>query len=175
MAVSKAERAAELGELETAFRQADTAVLVDFRGITVPQVTELRRQIRAVGGNYRVVKNTLAKRAIVGTPFEAFSAHFVGTTAVVSTASDPVVVAKALTKFAKTTPAVVIKSAVVQGRPATPAQVEDLANLPGKPELYGKLLYVLQAPMQQLVTVLSAVPRDLLTVLSQVEKKKSES
>ncbi len=173
MAVSRADKAAELGELEAAFREADTAVLVDFRGITVPQVTELRRRIRAVGGTYRVVKNTLAKRAIVGTPFESFTAHFVGTTAVVSTASDPVAVAKALTTFAKTTPAVVIKTAVVQGRAVAPAAVEELANLPGKPELLGKLLYVLQAPMQQLVTVLAAVPRDLVTVLAEYEKKQS--
>ena len=70
MAVSKADKAAELEQLEGAFRGAETAMLVDFRGITVPQVTELRRQIRALGGTYRVVKNTLARRAVAGTPFE---------------------------------------------------------------------------------------------------------
>jgi large subunit ribosomal protein L10 len=174
MAVSRAEKAAELGELEAAFRAVDTAVLVDFRGITVPQVTELRRRIRAAGGTYRVVKNTLARRAIAGTPFEAFTAQFVGTTAVVSTATDPVAVAKALTTFAKTTPSVVIKGAVVQGQPASAADVSDLANLPGKAELYGRLLYVLQAPMQGLVTVLSGVPRGLVTVLSEYEKKQAQ-
>lgn len=174
MAVSRADKSTELGQLEVAFRESDTAVLVDYRGITVPQVTELRRQIRAAGGAYRVVKNTLAKRAVAGTPFEAFTASFSGTTAVVYTAKDPVAMAKALTTFVKATPTISIKGAVVQGRAVAPAAVDDLASLPGKPELYGKLLYVLQAPMQQLVTVLSAVPRGLVTVLAAAEKKKSE-
>lgn len=174
MAVSRADKTTELGQLEVAFREADTAVLVDYRGITVPQVTELRRQIRAAGGTYRVVKNTLAKRAVAGTPFEAFTSSFVGTTAVVYTGKDPVAMAKTLTTFVKATPAISIRGAVVQGRAVTPAAVDELANLPGKAELYGKLLYVLQAPMQGLVTVLSAVPRGLVTVLAASEKKRSE-
>jgi large subunit ribosomal protein L10 len=175
MAVSRAEKVTEQGELEAAFRAVDTAVLVDYRGVTVPQVTELRRQIRAAGASYRVVKNTLAKRAASGTPLEGCLTHFKGTTAVVSTSTDPVAMAKALTTFIKATPSMTIKAAVVQGQVVAPAAVQDLATMPGRPELLARLLFVLQAPMQQLVTVLSAVPRDLVTVLSEYEKKKSES
>jgi large subunit ribosomal protein L10 len=174
MAVSKADKQTELAQLEAAFREVDTAVLVDYRGVTVPQVTELRRQVRAAGATYRVVKNTLAKRAVTGTSLAVLDAHFAGTTAVVYTDKDPVAMAKALTSFAKTAPTMSIKAAMVQGRAVAAAAVEDLASLPGKPELYAKLLYVLQAPMQQLVTVLSAVPRDLVNVLAAAERKRAE-
>src|SRR5438093_3234364 len=166
MAVTREEKEAELNQLQAAFQASESAILVDFKGLNVPQVTELRRQLRSAKAGYRVVKNTIAKRALKGTSFQALEKYFEGTTAVAYTTTDPVALAKTLTTFVKTAPALTIKAAGVQGRTIKPAEDSEHAALPEKPELYAKLPILLQTPRGQHVSALIAGPQDFMNVLS---------
>ena len=152
---------------------APHAFLIAYQGIKVNDVTELRARIRAAGGSYEVVKNTLALRAIENKPLSALSSTFSGPLAVVYTAGDAVAVAKALTEFAKTVPQIVFKGGIVGGKPIAANEVEQIAKLPSREELIAKLLFLLQSPIARFVRTLAAIPRDFVVVLDQVAKQKA--
>ena len=170
---SKQTKTADLAVLRTEFASSPTAFVVAFEGLSVVVVDDLRRKLRDAGGSYRVVKNTLARRAAEGTSIGPVSAHFRGSTAVVG-APDVARVAKVLADFSKTHPALVVKGGVFEGAALNAAECKDIANLPSREELLSKLLFLLQSPMQRLATVLSANQRNLAVVLGQVAEKKEQ-
>ncbi len=168
----KTEAVAALGE---GLAKSPNAILFAFAGLKVPEVTELRRQVRGAQSEYLVVKNTLALRATKGTALEAVAEHFVGATAVAYTRDNPVALAKVLTNFAKANPNLVFKAAVIEGRAVPAAEIKTIAELPSREELVAKLLFVLQSPMRRLVTALSGPVRNLAVVVSQIAEQKSKS
>jgi large subunit ribosomal protein L10 len=171
---SRTEKAQAISEFTEGIGQATNAFLIEFKGITVPQVTELRRQVRDSGSRYVVVKNTLALIAVKDSPLPQLKEAFSGPTAVAYNATDAVALAKALTKFAKDVPAVHFKGAMLNGQIVPATEIQNIANLPTRAELVSKLLFVLQSPVRGLVTVLQANIRNLAVVLDQIAKQKDE-
>jgi len=134
---------------------------------------ELRKTLRSSGAKYLVVKNTLAERAAKGTKVEEVLKDLSGVTSIAYTSGDPVALAKALSKYAKDNPEFAFKSGVVEGRVISINQIQALATMPSKEEIYSKLLFLMNAPAQRLVTVMNAVGRDIAVVINQgVEKQK---
>jgi large subunit ribosomal protein L10 len=164
-----------LAEYEGGLAKAPHAFLLGYQGITVPQVTELRNRVRQSGGEYVVVKNTLALRAIDSQALAQLKEHFTGPTAVVFSLTDPVAVAKALTDYAKDVPAIKLKAGLVEGRAIAADQIKDIAALPSREQLIAKLLFLLQSPITRFARVLAAVPQSFVMVLDQVRKQKEES
>jgi len=166
----KAEKKASAEELRTQLATVSTVILSTFQGITVEQDTKLRRSVEAVGGRYQVVKNTLAERAAEGTPAEGLLKNLKGTNSIAYTKTDPVALAKVLTKIAKDTPAFQFRAGVVEGRVISIQEINQLALLPSREELMSKIMFLLNAPAQRIATVLAAVPRDLAVVTSEAVK-----
>jgi len=173
--MNRTEKAAAVEGLEQGLAKAGTAILFGFAGLKVTEVTELRRQVRGTQSKYLVVKNTLARRAVKGTPLEPMIEHFRGPTAVAYNASNAVALAKVLTTFAKANPNLVFKGALVEGQAIAAREIAAIADLPTREELVSKLLFLIQSPMRRLVTVLNGPMRSLAGTLHQIAEQKSKS
>jgi len=173
MAVTRAKKKEQVEKLGGDLKNVSSVIVATYTKQTVAKDFELRKTLRSTGAKYRVVKNTLAERAGKGTRIEEALKNLQGVTSIAYTSGDPVALAKVLSKYAKDNPEFTFKAGVVEGRVVTIKEIEALATLPSKEELYSKLLYLLSAPSQRLVTAMNAVGRNLAVVVSQgVQEKK---
>src|SRR3989440_11931527 len=173
MAVTRAKKQEQVEKLGTELKKVSSVIVATYSKLTVAQDYELRKTLRSSGAKYRVVKNTLAERAAKGTKAEEVLKGVSGVTSIAYTEGDPVALAKALAKYAKENPEFSFKVGVVEGRVITVKEIESLATMPSKDELYSKLLFLLNAPSQRLVTAMNAVGRNLAVVVDQgVQQKK---
>ncbi|MBK8595695.1 MAG: 50S ribosomal protein L10 [Holophagales bacterium] len=171
--MNRAEKTDAISRMTDSVGRAPHAFLIDFKGINVPDVTELRRQIRATGSEYVVIKNTLALRAFKDVPMGALAEHFSGMTAVAYSKTDIVQLAKVLHTFGKTNPKIKVKAALVEGLPVPATALETLASMPSRAELLGRLVGLLQSPVRRLVVALSTPQRKLAMTISAVAEQKS--
>lgn len=174
MPLSRQQKDSLIADYAGGLAEAQHAFVLGFQGISVPKVTELRARVRAQGGRYIVVKNSLALRVIGEKPLGQLKDRFQGPTAVAFTSGDPVALAKALTDFAKDAPAIEFKGALLEGRAMDGSAVREIASLPGRKELIAKLLFLLQAPITRFVRVLAAVPQQFVTVIDQIRIEKEK-
>jgi len=162
----------DLDALTASLQNSTSAMIVSFNNLTVAKDMEFRNRLREAGAKYQVVKNTLARIAVKDTPYEQATDAFKGVTAIAWTDGDPVVLSKAVSKFMKdNADNYTFKSGVVDGRLVDLQQLTTIASLPSKEELISKLLFVLNAQAQRIVTVINAVPRDLAVVIKQIGEK----
>jgi large subunit ribosomal protein L10 len=144
---------------------ARTAVLTEYRGLTVRQMSELRRQLRAAAAEYQVVKNRLARLAVKGSALDPLGTHLTGPTGLAFSRQDPVAMAKALQAFIKANPALALKVGFVEGKVLQPQELRALADLPSREVLRSQIVGAIQGPLGQLVSLLTAPHRELVRVL----------
>jgi large subunit ribosomal protein L10 len=170
---TKKQKQESLDKLTEQFKNANAAMVVGFKGMTVSKDQELRDQLRDAGVSYAVVKNTLARKAAAGTALEPAIDQFKGVTAVALSTGDPVGLSKAITKFSKANPEVFsFKAGIVEGRVVALNDVEAIASLPSREDLLSKIMFLVNCQAQRLVTVTNAVARNLVVVIDQVRAQK---
>ena len=173
--MANAEKTAAVAELTERFNGSSGAVLTEYRGLSVQQLSDLRKQLKGAAAEYKVVKNRLARLAVKGSPLDALGVHLKGPTGLVFTKQDPVAVAKALQAFVKTNPQLQIKLGLVEGKVVQPGELKALSDLPSKEQLRSQIVGVLQGPMAQLVSLLQAPLREIVYVLEARGKDAADS
>jgi len=171
MALTKAKKNDKVKALATELESSTSAIIGSFKGLTAGKDFELRKVIRNAGGSYHVVKNKLAARSAQGTKVEAALQGLKGVSSVAYTSGDPVALAKALSEWVKENAEFTFKLGIVDGKLIQPAEIEQLAKLPGKEELFSKLLFLINSPAQRLVTVFNATGRNLAVVVNQAAEQ----
>jgi large subunit ribosomal protein L10 len=171
MALTKAKKNEKVKMLASELESSTSAIIGTFKGLTASKDFELRKVIRDAGGSYHVVKNKLAAKSSQGTKVEAALQGLKGVNSVAYTSGDPVALAKALSTWVKDNAEYTFKLGIVDGRVITVAEIDSLAKLPGKEELFSKLLFLIQSPAQRLATVINATGRDLAVVINQAVEK----
>ena len=173
MALTRASKTEKVKKLAAELEHSTSAIIGTFKGLTASKDFELRKTIRSAGGSYHVVKNKLAARAGEGTKVEQALKGLKGVSAVAYTSGDPVALAKALSNWVKDNAEFTFKLGIIDGKVINVAEIGDLATMPGKEELFSKLLFLINSPAQRLATVINATGRDLAVVINQgVEKGK---
>ncbi|MEG9435765.1 50S ribosomal protein L10 [Edaphobacter sp. HDX4] len=173
MALSRSQKSDKVKKLASELETSTSAIIGTFTGLTASKDFELRKKVREAGGSYHVVKNKLAARSAEGTKIEEALKGLKGVNSVAYTSGDPVALAKALSTWVKDNSEFTFKLGIVDGKVINIQEISDLANMPGKEELFSKLLFLINAPAQRLATVINATGRDLAVVINQgVEKEK---
>jgi large subunit ribosomal protein L10 len=167
---NRSEKQKDLDNLKSDMARVSTVILSTFQGISVEEDNKLRRAVQQAGGQYRVVKNTLAERAGEGTINAPLLKNLAGTNSLAYTETDPVSLAKALTKIAKDVPAFKFRAGIVEGRVLSIAEIQQLASLPSKEELLSKIMFLVNAPTQRVASAMAAVTRNLAVTISEAVK-----
>ena len=172
--MNREEKQQAVTQLSDALKGASLVVATDYRGLTVEEITQLRNELRSVSSQYKVVKNTLLKRATAGTPIEPLHEHLKGPTAILVSPEDPIGPVKVLVKHLKDYSALSIKGGVLEGKALSADETKELSTLPGRQELLSRVLSLCVSPHVGLLNTLNGITRKFVRVLHAIEQKKAE-